>query len=382
MSNTNQQICSRCVMDATDPLIKFNAAGVCSHCQSFDRGPNTTLRNNNLDMLDEIVKGIISSSNHKKYHCIIGLSGGLDSSYLAYFLRNRYPDLRILAVHVDCGWNSPEAVNNIEVLVRKLNLTYACKVLDWSTVKSLQLAYLKSGVPNQDIPQDYAFYVGVYDYARQHGIKYYLNGGNLASESILPSAWGYDNKDSKQLKSIHKRFGDGSLNKYRIYGYFKTYIFYRLFYRLEKIRPLNYIDYNLNNAKQILEKELGWKDYGGKHHESRFTRFFQAHYLPTYFGYDKRKAHFSSLINVGQMTRAEASSSLKEPLYSAHSLKLDKNYLARKLELSVGDFEKLLLGAKRPHSSLPSWRTRNRILQVAKRYTKKLFGLYLVRLMK
>ena len=363
MKDPNRKICNRCVMDDTDPLITFRSDGVCSHCENFEQNAQVKLKNNNIRELDETIDKIISSTDNNRYHCIIGLSGGLDSSYLAYFLRNRYPNLRILAVHVDCGWNSPEAVNNIEVLVRKLDLDYVCKVLDWNTVKNLQLAYLKSGVPNQDIPQDYAFYVGVYEYAKLYKIKYYLNGGNLVSEAILPSAWGYDNKDSKQLISINRSFGDGLLRGYQTFGYFKTYIYHRFVYRLDKIRPLNFIDYDLSKAKQVLIKELGWQDYGGKHHESRFTRFFQAYYLPNYFGYDKRKAHLSSLINSGKISRAEAALTLESPLYTPHTLKLDKRYMARKLELSETEFENLLVVEKQSHDSLPSWKLQNRLLR-------------------
>lgn len=354
MLKKNIRICTNCVMDTTDPDITFDENGLCSHCRKFHNIIKPSWDSCGKIDLDEIINNIIIKKNDVKYDCIIGLSGGVDSSYLAYFLRTEYPKLKILAVHIDAGWNSELAVHNIENIVKKLNIDLYTKVIDWEEMKDLQLSYFKSQLANQDVPQDHVFFSELYEIAVKNNIHYFLNGGNYATESILPSSWGYDAKDGKQLKAIHKIFGKRKLKTYRVLTFFKRYFYYPYIKKLNIIRPLNYIYYNKEEAKKIIIEELDWKDYGGKHHESGFTKFFQAYWLPTKFGYDKRKAHLSSLILAGQLHRDEALEELKKPSYILEELSEDMEYIAKKLDIIVEEFHRIMKQPNKTYLDYPS----------------------------
>lgn len=328
------QECVRCVMDTSDPWITFNDEGVCNHCQKYDAyiaaigSPEDRKRK-----LDKMVAQIKERGMGKDYDCIMGLSGGVDSSYLAWFAVKQL-GLRPLVVHVDAGWNSELAVHNIQNIVQRLNLDMHTLVIDWPEIRDLQRAYFLSGIANLDVPQDHAFIASLYSEARKYGIKDILNGGNMQTESILPNAWGYDASDAINLKAIHNKYGTIKLKKYKTVSNFERYVYYPYILKLRTHRPLELIDYGKDRAKKLLIEELGWRDYGGKHYESVFTKFFQAHYLPTKFGYDKRLAHYSSLIVSGQMTKEQAQCELQKPLYVPQELEEDKAFWSKRLGFS------------------------------------------------
>ncbi len=363
------KICTRCIMDNTDPQISFDENGVCNNCKRFDENvakywfPNEE----GQAKLAQIVEQVKRECATQEYDCIIGLSGGVDSSYLAY--QTKELGLRALAVHVDGGWNSELAVKNIENICRKLNIDLYTHVVDWEAMKDLQVAFLRSGVENQDTPQDHAFFAGLYNFAVQKNIRYVLSGFNYATEGILPPAWGYDAMDLRQIESIHKEFGTGSLKNYPKVGFFKYFFYYPYIRRMSVLSPLNYMHYDKEQAIKILEKELDWKYYGAKHYESRFTKFFQAYYLPSRFGYDKRRAHLSSLIVSGQITREEALKEMEKELYPADQLKEDKIFIMKKLGLGEQEFEEILNAPKRSYKDYKS----NHQLRMALRKIKHMF---------
>jgi N-acetyl sugar amidotransferase len=340
-------------MDTTDPLIKFDSSGVCSHCLNFDQNikPNW-FPDNGAEKLQSIVQTIKSERKKHEYDCIIGLSGGVDSAYLAYKVVEL--GLKPLVVHVDGGWNSEIAVKNIENIIKNLGLDLITHVINWNEMQDLQLAFFKAGVPNQDIPQDHAFFAALYSYAIKNRIRWVLSGSNFATESVLPTAWGYNALDSKHLRAIHKIFGQRKLKTYPTVGFFQYYAYFQIIKKMKVARLLNYMPYNKDEAIKTLENKLGFRYYGGKHFESRFTRFFQAHYLPHKFGYDKRKAHLASMVLAGSISREQALEALKEPLYDPKQLELDKEYTAKKLGISKDEFQALIDAPNHNHEEYPS----------------------------
>jgi hypothetical protein len=289
---------------------------------------------------ENLVDEIKGSPGKEGFHGIIGVSGGVDSSYLVHKLKTS--GLKLLAVHVDAGWNSIEAVGNISKIVTDLDLELETIVVDWQEMKDLQLAYLRSGVMNQDVPQDHAFFSSLYRLARKYQIKYVISGSNFATESILPASWGQDAMDGKQLTAIHSRHGRKALNSFPVTQlrdlYFHSYI--RGDYKV--VAPLNYLDYSKNLAIKVLESEYSWKDYGGKHKESKFTDFFQEVYLPERFGIDKKRAHLSSLIVNQEISREEA----LERISNSRISQLERDnlvlYIAGKLGIPKDELEELI----------------------------------------
>jgi N-acetyl sugar amidotransferase len=333
------QICTKTIMDTSDPCITFDEAGVCNYVNTYNEWDITQRIKGEAaqQKLEELASFLKKEGKGKDYDCIMGLSGGVDSSYMCYFV-TKVLGLRSLVVHVDTGWNSELAVNNIQNIVQKLNLDLHTLVIDWEEMRDLQLAYFKSGIANLDVPQDHSFIASLYKEAEKYNIKYIMNGGNMATESILPTSWGYDASDSKNMLAIHRQYGNIKLKTFPSLSLYKYLVVYPFIKGMKVFRPLEYINYNKNDVKEFLINELGWRDYGGKHYESKFTKFFQAHYLPTKFGYDKRKAHLSSLIVSGQMTRNEAINELKKPLYDPVELEEDRLYFAKKLGLSLDEY--------------------------------------------
>lgn len=350
------QICTRCIMDTTDHEIEFDADGVCNHCKYFDNQlsyywhPNEKGHRLLLDMIREVQ----AYGRGKKYDSIIGLSGGVDSSYLACKVREW--GLRPLAVHVDAGWNSELAVKNIEQIVTRVGLDLVTHVVDWDEMRDLQLAFLKSHVANQDSPQDHAFFAALYHFAVKNDIKYVISGSNYATESILPVSWGYDPMDTQHVKAIHRKYGKRPLKTFPLVSFFDFHIYYPMVKGMTVLRPLNLIPYSKEAAIADLEQNYGWRYYGGKHYESRWTRFFQAHYLPAKFGYDKRKAHLSSLVVADLMTRDEALREIEKPLYTDNELSEDKAFVAKKLGISVEELEKLIYSPPKHYTDYPNRR--------------------------
>lgn len=335
--------CANCVMDTTDPAITFNEEGVCNHCLKYQqyekhsklKGPAAK------EYLAKIVAKIKQDGMEKDYDCIMGISGGVDSSYLAYYA-TRVLGLRVLLVHVDTGWNSELAVKNIENIVKILNLDLHTLVIDWPEMRDLQRSFFKASVPNCDIPQDHSFLASLYKEAEKYGLRHILNGNNMSTESILPRSWGYDASDLIHLTDIHDKFGEIKLKQYPRIGFLTKSIVNPFIKRLKVHAPLDYIEYNKAETKKFLQEHLGWKDYGGKHYESKFTKFFQAYYLPEKFGFDKRLAHLSSLIVSGQMTKSEALAELEKPLYDPDELVADRDYFIKKLNFSLDEWETIM----------------------------------------
>jgi aminotransferase len=337
-------------MDTTDPLITFDEKGESNHVASFNKEVGVTWFPNKegRKRLDQLIQQIKKEGKGKEYDCIIGLSGGVDSSYLAYLLKSEY-ELRILAVHVDAGWNSELAIHNIEQIIKILNLDLFTYVVNWKEIQDLQLAYLKAGVVNQDVPQDHAFFAALKNTAKEHNVKYFLSGNNHATEGILPNAWFYRAMDGRNLKDIHKRFGSIVLKTYPTSNLFKEFFYFPYIYGLKVKNPLNYIIYNKDQAKELIKKELNWRDYGGKHGESNFTKFYQNYYLPKKFNIDKRRAHLSSMIMAGLISRDKALIEIEAPLYTDLQLSNDKEYISRKLNISVEQFDEIIAQPNKRH---------------------------------
>jgi N-acetyl sugar amidotransferase len=353
-SATRYQICARCIMDTSDPAIVFDEQGICNHCKLIaDHRDRYWLPDERgRAKLEVLIADIKQAGKGRDYDCIMGLSGGVDSSYLA--MKAHEWGLRVLAVHVDGGWNTQLAVKNIECMVAKLGFDLHTFVIDWEEMRDLQLAFLKAGVPNQDVPQDHAFFAGLYRETARQCIRYVLTGGNYATESILPAAWGYSAMDLVHLRSIHKRFGSRALRKFPQLGFFYFNFYLPKVRKVRIVSPLDLMPYSKSEAIGELEQRFSWQYYGGKHYESRFTRFFQAYYLPTRFGFDKRRAHLASLVASGEMTRDRALAEMQQPLYEPAELERDKEFVLKKLGLTESEFDALLNSPLRQHGELPT----------------------------
>jgi len=333
------QQCSHCVMDTTDSKISFDANGVCDHCTDFNDNvlPNWRTDGSSRAQLQRQVEKIQADGKGRSFDCIMGMSGGLDSSYLLHLAVKEF-GLRPLVFHVDGGWNTDIAVNNIQVIVEKLGLDLYTEVINWHEMRDFQLSFFKSGVPHLDIPQDHAFIATLYHFANKHGIKYILNGGNISTECVRnPKDWLYYGTDMAQLNDIQRQFGTVKLESYP----FSSVLFHKVYLRYIKgvqvIKPLNHLPYVKKVAAETLQAEYGWRPYPQKHFESRFTRFYEGYWLPTRFGYDTRRVQYSSLILTGQMTRAEALERLKNPAYDSATLDEDFEYIATKLGISTAE---------------------------------------------
>jgi len=337
------RICSRCIMDTTDSEIVFDENGICNHCKSAQK----KLRERNFYLDKETKKklfnGKISEIKEKgkntQYDCVIGISGGVDSTFVAYKVKKI--GLKPFVFHLDNGWNSKIADKNIENISRKLGIKVHRYVVNWNEFKDLQMSFLKASVPDLEIPTDHALLALFFKIAENNNINFIISGVNIASESILPRTWAYGHMDWKYVENIHKRFGKVRLNNYYHYTIL-DYMRCRICKNIKTIQILNYMNYNKEKAKEIIKKELDWEDYGSKHHESIYTRFVQAYILPKKFNIDKRKAHLSSLICSGQITRKEALKEMEKDVYPLEKLEKDKQFVLDKLEISEKEFNQLL----------------------------------------
>lgn len=365
------QECKRCVMDTSDPHITMDDDGHCNHCiTALEKMPDVMRRGEAGRMhMKEMVAAIRQRNKHRDYDAVIGLSGGVDSSFAVIVAHNA--GLRLLAVHCDTGWNSEEATHNIHSLVNTLGIDLETVVIDWESMRDLQAAFFWASVPNCDIPQDHAIVAVNNQVAAAIGVKDFISGGNFSSESILPSAWGHDPRDLKHLRAISRLYGNGRLRGYPSMGALKAYVWLPFVRGVRSYRILNDIDYHLEQAKRELKCNYRWKDYGGKHHESRFTRFFQTYYLPEKFGFDKRRAHFSSVIVAGQMTKEGAQTKLEKPLYDPRKLELDREYFLKKLRLSDKQWEVIMKTSPRRHEEFPNQLTWQRWRSLIKRSLEK-----------
>lgn len=333
------QICTNCVMDTSDPKISFDENGVCDHCNGFykDVKPNWHPNDFGEELFRKQVMQIKSKSKGKEYDCIMGLSGGLDSSYLLHLAVKEF-GLRPLIFHVDGGWNTDIAVNNIQVLVDKLGLDLYTEVIDWKEMADFQLAFFKSGTPHLDIPQDHAFFATMYHFANKYNIKYILNGGNFSTECIRnPKDWIYYGTDMSFIKDIRRKFGTYEMKSYPWSGILYHKIYLRYIKGIQVVRPLNYLPYTKEIAIETLKNEYGWMPYPQKHFESRFTKFYEGYWMPTRFGYDTRRVQFSSLIVTNQMTRNEALERLNVLPYDPSKIDEEFEFIANKLEIEVNE---------------------------------------------
>jgi N-acetyl sugar amidotransferase len=362
------RVCSFCVMDSSIPAINFDGEGRCDCCrQALARQPYEWLPSNQgRQQLNQFTEKLKQHGRGQKYDCMIGLSGGVDSAYLAH-LAVRELGLRVLAVHVDAGWNSAAAVRNIELIVRKLDLDLHTYVVEWSEMQDIQLAFLRASVLNQDNPQDHAFFSTLYRTAMQRGIRYFLSGVNFATENIIPPSWGHPYMDVRQIRAIHHLFGRRPLHKFPFMSLPEFIWKSRVARVLTVHRPLNYIPYNKEVARRTLEENYGWVNYGGKHHESRFTKFYQQIYLPEKFGFDKRRLHLSSLIVSGNLGREEALQELDQPIIDPIERLREIRFIAKKLAITAEELLELIAAEPVSHLDYPNHLALNRLLVRLKR---------------
>lgn len=339
------QRCTSCVMDTTDSKIVFDENGVCDYCNDYHKNilPAWSAKLADTTLLARTAEEIKRNTKGQKYNCIIGLSGGVDSSYLCYVAK-KLMGLNPLCYVCDTGWNLKVADENIKRIVDALELDVYTETVNWDEMRDLQLAFLRSQVPYQDLPQDHAIFAGLYNYAVSHGIKYVLTGANSATECIRPPIeWVYQN-DLRLIKDIHRRFGTGKLKTFPMCSMIKYRLYYPIVKGMKRVAPLDMVEYDKEKVKTFLADRFGWEAYANKHYEDVFTRFYEGYYLPHKFGYDKRKCYLSNEILVGTKTREEALKELESPGYDAATMREDLEYIAAKLGITTAEFEALIDG--------------------------------------
>lgn len=340
--------CSVTVMDnIADPHIIFDENGICNYVRSFYEDLDKHCPPNAEAKLEETIQHIKHRGKGKAYDCLTGISGGVDSSFLIY--KAKEWGLRPLIVHFDNGWNTEIAVRNIHNIIKKTGFDLYTLVVDWEEFRDLQLSYIKAGVVDLEVPTDHAIYATWYKLCRKFDIQYVLSGNNYITESIMPPSWIFNKADSVNLFNIHERFGTLKFNTYPLLKS-KDLLFYNHFHKIKQVKPLNLIHYDKKDAYKILTQELDWVDYGGKHYESFYTKFYQAYILPKKFKIDKRKPHLSNLILAGQMSRQEALQELEKPLYEEMQLKEDVDYFLKKMKITQEYFDLYLSSLSVPHS--------------------------------
>lgn len=351
MSLVPNNQCQRCVMDDSDIGISFDVAGVCSHCREYERmivaGDTQKSVHHFANLLERIRKAGVG----KEHDCVVGISGGADSSYVLHLAVSF--GLRPLTIHLDNGWDSELATHNIHALVTKLDLDLVTHVVDWEEFKELQLAYLRAGVIDIEVLTDHAITALVHRAAVQEKVKFILSGNNVATESTMPRSWNYRKADLRNLRHVVRSGGGPAIRSLPTASTLRlAYIQY--WHGIRSIDLLNYVDYDKRNAIDTLRDTYGWRDYGGKHYESLFTRFYQTYILPSKFGVDKRKAHLSCLINAGQTTRKRALAELAEPLYDRPNLESDTMYIVKKLGITRDEFEAIMAAPPSRHEDFRS----------------------------
>ena len=347
------QVCVRCIMDTSDPDIVFDAAGLCNHCTGwFARAELCVLplaeRERQLALLVDEIK---RHGHGRDYDCIIGVSGGVDSSYVA--VKARELGLRLLAIHVDNGWNSEKAVGNIKRILDPLRIDLSTKVLNWKEFRELQLAFLRASTPDSEIPTDHAIVAAFFEASRRHRIGYCLSGINFRTEGIHVREWSQGHLDSRYIRSVYRRFTGGRLVHFPLIP-MTTLVRNIVLHRPRNVFLLDYLDYDKQAAKRLLMENYGWEDYGGKHYESVYTRFYQGWILPHKFGYDKRRMHLSTLVCSGQMTRGEALDEIAAPPYPADWVEPDQAFVAKKLGISPEEFAAIIAAPKKRYGDYPN----------------------------
>lgn len=338
-------------MDTSDPTIRFDAMGVCNHCREAEARLGKYPEADREQRLLELVETIKREGQGKEYDCIIGVSGGADSTAVAFHVKRL--GLRPLAIHFDNGWNSELAVDNITRTLEALDIDLFTYVVDWEEFRDLQLSFLKASLANCEAPTDHGIDALLFRMAKKYGTRFILSGSNLATEAIMPISWGHYTQDLRLLKAVHKRFGKVPLRTMPLIS-IRDYIKCVFVDKIRQIPFLNYVDYDKEVAKEMFAREIGWRDYGGKHYESVWTRFFQGYYLPTKFGYDKRRAHLSSMIVSGQIQREDALAQMELPSYDANLLTQDLDFVIKKFGLESREFDELMKIPNRTASDYPN----------------------------
>jgi N-acetyl sugar amidotransferase len=330
------KICTRCVMDTSDPHIQFDEQGVCDHCYDYDKNvkPNWDTGKKGRAVLEAMTREIRTAGKGKDFDCILGLSGGLDSSYMLHYVVKEM-DLRPLVFHVDAGWNSELAVHNINVMIDGLGLDLYTEVINWEEMKDFQLAFFKSGVPHLDIPQDQAFMSTMYHFANRYNIRHILNGGNFSTECVqYPMEWFYYGSDMRFINDIRRRFVTNPMNSFPFSSILYHKVWLRYFRGVKVVKPLNFTRYVKKEAEQLLQTTYGWRPYPQKHFESRFTKFFEGYWLPERFGFEPLRVQLAGLILTGQISRDEALDRLSRPAYDPESIGSEFSYIATKLGIT------------------------------------------------
>ncbi len=358
------QICTKTIMDTSDPGIVFNEKGESDYYTDYIETilPNWHTDEKGYAELMKEAEKIKADGKGRDFDCIIGLSGGLDSSYAAYVAKE-IMGLRPLIFHVDAGWNTDRAVGNIEKLVNGLNLDLYTDVINWEEMKDLQVAFLKSQIADQDLPQDYAFFSGLYKFAKKNKIRYVLTGGNFSTECCFPGI------DTRLVKDIHGKFGKRPLKTFPLVDILSYKIYYRYVLKMQVFKPLNLVPYIKEDVEKFLFEKYGWESFQHKHHESRFTRFYEDYWLPKKFGFEKRRAHFSSLILTGQMTRDEALNRISKPELSEEFLQKEFDYVADKLDLTRDELQVIFDG---PNKTYKEYKNKMNIIKLGSKVMMKL----------
>jgi N-acetyl sugar amidotransferase len=342
MEEKDYQICTRCVMDTTDPNIVFNKKGECNHCVDWFKKIKTQ---SNSIKVDSIIKEIKDANNNSEYDCLVGISGGVDSTYLVYILVKEY-NLNPLVVHLDNGWNSKLAVKNIKNIIKKLDVDLHTHVIDWEEFKKLQKSYFKASVMDIEVLTDHAIGALLYESANKYNIKHILGGFNAKTEMIIPKDWTFNKNDLQNILDIVSKNSDVEIKSFPTLGEKKLNQYKK---KIKSVNFFDYIDYDDKIAKQTIIDELKWVDYGGKHFESTFTRFYQGYILPEKFNIDKRKAHLSSLICLNNITRKEALEKLKAETYDLAKQEEDYSYVIKKLDFTKEEFENYMNSKRVSH---------------------------------
>ena len=347
------QICTRCIMDTTDPDIVFDANGVCNHCTAWFARP--AIYNlpaaQRAKLLEAVVEEMKRRGHGKEYDCIIGVSGGVDSSYLA--IKVKELGLRPLAVHVDNGWNSDKAVGNIKRILDPMHIDLSTLVLNWKEFRELQLAFLRASTPDSEIPSDHAIVASFYRACKQHGVGYCVNGVNLRTEGIHVREWSQGHLDARYISQVYRKFTGKRLKDFPLIPV-PTLVFNIVLHRPRNVFMLDYLDYDKQAAKRELMERFGWEDYGGKHYESVYTKFYQGWILPHKFGYDKRRMHLSTQVCSGGVTRDAALAEVAQPAYPPELIEHDKAFVAKKLGVSLQEFEAIMALPKRRYRDYPN----------------------------
>ena len=365
------KICSKTIMDRSDPNIVFNKNGESDYYTNFNQNIKLDWEKDvsNKNKLIELAKSIKKNSKPENdFDCIIGLSGGLDSSYLAH-VATKIMGLKPLLLHVDAGWNTEQAVSNIEKLVKGLNLDLYTEVINWEQMKNIQRAFLKSQISDQDLPQDAAFFSSLYKFARKYNIKYILTGANFSTECCRePEEWGgYPGIDKILFKDILTKHGDRKIDCFPLVDILKYKGWDRYINGMKVVKPLNLVKFNKIQAEKLLNDKYDWKPYKHKHHESRFTRFYEDYWLPQKFGYEKRRAHFSSLILTGQMKREDALKRISKPECDQEFLEKEFKYVADKLDFTHKELRDIF---KSKNSNFNNYRNKKHLIDLGAKVLK------------